>query len=61
MIWQKQYINHRNEWHSGDYIVVEMIYSDSSEYFCYRKKNLLTTRLTPELAREFCENDAGKL
>jgi len=58
VIWDKKYLNHRQEWHSGDYIIVQD--GDADELRCYFKKNFIGARVTIELAKELCEINGGK-
>jgi hypothetical protein len=57
VIWESKYLNHRNEWHSGDYIIVQ---DSDNTLRCYFKKNFIGDRVTIELAKEFCEVREGK-
>ena len=71
MKFEEKYIHNRNEWHSDNYQIVEMVYKhvgDLKQYHCFKKSkfgfNFIVKQpalLTPECAIRFCENDAGEL
>lgn len=65
MIWKKEFLHNRNEWHSENYQIVEIHYQhDDPEFMCYKREgsrfNFIGARITVELAKEFCEVMGGK-
>ena len=70
MNWKDVYQHSRNEWHSDNYQIVEMVYRDAGDlkqYHCFKKSkfgfNFIVKQpifVTHECAIKFCENDAGE-